>query len=166
MDYLVEFLESGGARIIKDPLLVEKKKDLPNVLLSPDISHLRGVSPSFWVKEGDTIGTKRPDETLKEVVQSLSEVHPFSTPEDAPFSSDSKFIKKLEEIDAKREKDLHNVLRAMTHDKKELLAEITDLDGKYSLIIQDLEYQIKKKEDKVKKLFFIYILVMILLKLL
>jgi hypothetical protein len=166
MDFLVEFLESGGARIIKDPLLVEKKKDLPNVLLSPDISHLRGISPSFWIREENTIGSKRPDESLKEIVKSLSEVHPFSSPQDAPFSSDSKFIEKLEEFDAKREKDLHNVLRAITHDKKELLAEISDLDGKYHLIIQDIEYQIKKKEDKVKKLFFIYILVMILLKLL
>lgn len=164
MDYLVEFLESGGARIIKDPLLIDKKKHLPNVLLSPDLSHLKGVSPSFWIKEGDTIGAHTPSVMEKMVKESLSETHPFTTPQDLPFASDSKFISKLEEFDAKRESDMHNVLRAMSHDKKDLLAEITDLDGKYSLIIQDIEYQIKKKEDKVKKLFFIYILIMVLLK--
>jgi hypothetical protein len=165
MDYLVEFLDSG-ARIIKDPILVQKKKDLPNVILNPDLTHLKGISPSFWVQEGDTIGTLHPNESLKQVMDSLSEVHPFDRPGDAQFSADSKFIQKIEEIDAKREQDLHNVLKAMAHDKKDLLSDITELDDRFLMIIQDLEYQIKKKESKAKKLFFIYILVMILLKLL
>jgi len=163
MDYLVEFLESG-ARIVKDPLLVQKKKDLPNVLVNPDISHLKGVSPSFWVKEGDTIGTLHPNESLKQVMESLSEVHPFSTSQDAPFSVDSKFIKKIEEIDAKRENDMHNILRAMNHDKKDMLGNLWELDEKYALIIQDLEFQIKKKHGQLQMLSFLYILVMILLK--
>jgi hypothetical protein len=163
MDFLVEFLESG-ARIIKDPILVEKKKDSPNVILNPDLSHLKGISPSFWVKEGNTIGTLHPNESLKQVMDSLSETHPFDLPGEAAFSGDSKFIQKIEEIDAKREQDLHNVLKAMAHDKKDLQSDITELDDRFLMIIQDLEYQIKKKEAKAKKLFFIYILIMILVK--
>jgi hypothetical protein len=163
MDFLVEFLESG-ARIIKDPILVEKKKDSPNVILNPDLSHLKGISPSFWVKEGNTIGTLHPNESLKQVMDSLSENHPFDLPGEAVFSSDSKFIRKIEEIDAKREQDLHNVLKAMAHDKKDLQSDITELDDRFLTIIQNLEYQIKKKEAKAKKLFFIYILIMILVK--
>jgi len=163
MDYLVEFLESG-ARIIKDPLLVQKKKDLPNVILNPDLSHLKGVSPSFWVKEGDTIGTLHTNESMKQVMDSLSEVHPYSTPQDAPFSVDSKFIKKLEEIDAKRENDMHNVLRAMSHDKKDMIGNLWELEEKFLLIIQDVEHDIKKKHRQLKMLSFLYILLMILLK--
>jgi hypothetical protein len=163
MDYLVEFLESG-ARIIKDPLLVQKKKDLPNVIMNPDLSHLKGVSPSFWVKEGDTIGTLHPNESMKQIIDSLSEVHPYSTPQDAPFSADSKFIKKLEEIDAKRETDMHNVLRAMSHDKKDMIGNLWELEEKFLMIIQDVEYNIKKKHQQLKMLSFFYILLMILLK--
>lgn len=55
MDYLVEFFDIG-ARVIKDPSLIEAKKGQGNVLLNPDISHLRGISPSFWVRDGDKIG--------------------------------------------------------------------------------------------------------------
>lgn len=108
MDYLVEFLESG-ARIIKDPLLIEKKKGLPNVVFNPDLTHLKGVSPSFWVKEGDTIGTLHPNESLKQVINSLSEVHPFDRPGDALFSGDSKFISKLDEIDAKQDEQIRQL---------------------------------------------------------
>jgi hypothetical protein len=54
MDYLVEFLEVG-ARVIKDPSLIEAKLNQDNVLLNPEIKHLAGISPSFWVREGDTI---------------------------------------------------------------------------------------------------------------
>lgn len=54
MKYLVEF-EQHGARIIKDPQEIEAKKDQDNVLISPDLGHLRGVSPSFWVKKGSCI---------------------------------------------------------------------------------------------------------------
>ena len=54
MRYLVEF-EQHGARIIKDPIEMESKKGLDNVLLDPDLTHLRGVSPSFWIKRGNEI---------------------------------------------------------------------------------------------------------------
>lgn len=164
MDYLVEFLESGGARIIKDPLLVSKKKHLPNVLLSPDISHLKGVSPSFWIKDGESIGTHTPEMMRSIVNESLSDDHPFSTSQEAPFSGDSKFIKKIEEIDAKREQDMHNLLKAMNVDKKESAHKLVEMEEHFLFLLQALEEEVKKKESKAKKLFFIYILVMILLK--
>ena len=163
MDYLVEFLESG-ARIIKDPLLIEKKKDLPNVMLNPDVSHLKGVSPSFWVKEGDTIGTLHPQESLKMVMDSLEEKHSFDGPSDAPLSSTSKFVTKLEEIDAKREQDMHNLLKALKHSEKDMLRNVGEIDDKYAMIIQDLEYQVQKNHRQLRQLSFLYILVMILLK--
>ena len=55
MDFLVEFLDIG-AKLIKDPKTIEEKKGQSNVLLNPDIKHLKGISPSFWVKDGDKIG--------------------------------------------------------------------------------------------------------------
>lgn len=55
MDFLVEFLDVG-AKIIKDPTIIEAKKNNDNVILNPDISHLIGISPSFWVKDGDKVG--------------------------------------------------------------------------------------------------------------
>lgn len=164
MDFLVEFLETGGARIIKDPLLIEKKKGLPNVLLSPDISHLKGVSPSFWVREGNTIGTHTPEIMRSIVLDSLTEEHPFSSPQDAPFSSESKFILKIEEIDAKREQDMHNILKSMSLEKKETQRNLIELEENFLQLIENLRAEIKLKESKAKKLFFIYILVMILLK--
>lgn len=164
MDFIVEFLESGGARIIKDPLLISKKKHLPNVLLNPDIAHLKGVSPSFWVREGDTIGSHTPEMIRSIVHESLTEEHSFATAQDAPFSSDSKFILKLEEIDAKREQDMHNILKAMNLEKKESQRNLIELEENFIILLQTVRDEIKEKESKAKKLFFIYILVMILLK--
>lgn len=66
MEYLVEFLVSG-ARIIKDPDIIAKKKNEPNTLLNPDLKHLRGVSPSFWVKKGDMIETLTTGEAVAAV---------------------------------------------------------------------------------------------------
>jgi hypothetical protein len=163
MDFLVEFLESG-ARIIKDPILVEKKKDSPNVILNPDLSHLKGISPSFWVKEGNTIGTLHPNESLKQVMDSLSENHPFDLPGEAIFSSDSKFIQKIEEIDAKRENDLHNLMKAMAYDRKFLTTKIDEMDLKFTQIVANLDQQLLKKQKQLKVLSLMYIIGMILVK--
>jgi hypothetical protein len=54
MDYLVEFLDIG-ARVIKDPVMIESKMGQDNVLLNPEIRHLTGISPSFWVRDGEKI---------------------------------------------------------------------------------------------------------------
>lgn len=107
MDYLVEFLEQGGARIIKDPMLIDRKKELPNVLLNPDVRHLRGVSPSFWVRKGDEIVAE--DVSVIQSKVKSDEVHSYSTPKDAPFSQTSKFIAKIEEIDAKQDEQIKSL---------------------------------------------------------
>jgi hypothetical protein len=61
-DYLVEFTDNG-ARIIKDPDSIEKKKNNENVLLNPVIPNK--VSPSKWVKNGDKIGFKMNDGEIR-----------------------------------------------------------------------------------------------------
>jgi hypothetical protein len=54
-DILVEFNNNVGARIHRDPAIIQLKKHQDNVLLNPDIEHLKGISPSFWKKEGNNI---------------------------------------------------------------------------------------------------------------
>lgn len=163
MDYLVEFLESG-ARIIKDPLLVQKKKDLPNVLLNPDLTHLKGVSPSFWVQEGDTIGTLHPNESLKQVMDSLSEVHPFDRPGDAPFSADSKFISKLDEIDAKHDKGFKHLKEKLLFHNDDIYLKLNDLTLNLELKDHLHKAQIRAMKKFGLILYFSCILAMILLK--
>ncbi len=48
MDYLVEFLDIG-ARVIKDPVMIESKMGQDNVLLNPEIRPLTGISPSYSI---------------------------------------------------------------------------------------------------------------------
>lgn len=50
--YIVEFTENG-AKIYKDPIIIEQKKNQDNVLLNPELPI--GVSPSFWKKDNDNI---------------------------------------------------------------------------------------------------------------
>jgi hypothetical protein len=108
MDYLVEFLDTG-ARVIKDPHLVDKKRHLPNVLLNPKISHLRGISPSFWMRDGEGISVKDFNESKKQVLDSIEDFHSFATEKDLPFSSSSKFFTKISEIDAKHDEKIMNL---------------------------------------------------------
>ena len=125
MDYLVEFLDQGGARIIKDPLLIERKKDSTNVLINPDIRHLRGVSPSFWIRESDdTISFHSFEIAKKMVIDSLEDRHPFETPKDAPFSDSSKFITKIREIDAKQEDRVVSLSESIQLTREDLLSKI------------------------------------------
>lgn len=137
MDFLVEFLETG-ARIIKDPLLIERKKDLPNVLLNPTISHLKGISPSFWIKNGNVIEHHSAEVSRQMVMESLDEDHPFSTPADAPFARSSQFLAKVQEIDAKQDEQIKNLqTKIMFHhdDMYSKLRELKlDLDMKHTLL--------------------------------
>lgn len=54
-NYLVIFMEYG-ARIEKDPVLIEKYKNNSNVLYNPELPH--GVPIEFWVKNKNKIGIK------------------------------------------------------------------------------------------------------------
>lgn len=163
MDYLVEFLESG-ARIIKDPLLIEKKKGLPNVLLNPDLTHLKGVSPSFWVKEGSTIGTLHPNESLQMVMDSLSENHPFDGPGEAPLSTDSKFVRKIEEIDAKHDNMAKHLKDKILFHNQDMYLKLNDLTVKLEEKDHLHAAQIKSMKNLGMILCFSCILAMILLK--
>lgn len=53
-DFLVIFLESGGARVEKHPEYIKLHKNDSNVLLNPELPE--GISPSKWIKIGDSIG--------------------------------------------------------------------------------------------------------------
>jgi hypothetical protein len=150
MDFLVEFLESGGARIIKDALLVEKKKNFPNVLLNPDISHLKGISPSFWIKDGSVIDSHPPDVIEKQVRKSLSDYHPFSTQQEVEFSPDSKFISKIDEINSKREQDIHNLLKSFSGLKREIDCKIEELEDKLKVNLEDFKNQKIDAEEQLK----------------
>lgn len=44
---LVEFGEYG-ARIYKDPEIIEQKKHLPNCFINPDTTAVLGISPIYW----------------------------------------------------------------------------------------------------------------------
>lgn len=44
---LVEFGEYG-ARIYKDPAIIEQKKDQPNCFINPDTTAVLGISPVYW----------------------------------------------------------------------------------------------------------------------
>lgn len=63
-EILIEFTNSG-ARIIRDPNIISIKKQQDNVLLNPDTSHLSGISPSFWKKDGKAIVSMDRDELTK-----------------------------------------------------------------------------------------------------
>jgi hypothetical protein len=163
MDYLVEFIDSG-ARVIKDPNLVEKKRNLPNVLVNPKISHLRGISPSFWIKDGEGISVKDFNESKKLVMDSIEEFHSFETPKDQPFSSSSKFFIKISEIDAKHDEQtklLHTKILFHHDDIYSKLRELKlDLDMKHHL----LEAQARTTKKNGILLYLSCIVAMILLK--
>lgn len=164
MDYLVEFLESGGARIIKDPLLIERKKDSSNVLLNPDIRHLRGISPSFWIKEGETIVAHSAEMTQKMVLESLDEVHPFAAPGDAPFSQSGQFIAKIEEIDARQDEQIKNLSTKIMFHHDDIYSKLREL--KLELDMKDHLHaaQIKSMKKLGAILYFSCILAILLLK--
>lgn len=54
-NYLVIFMEYG-ARIEKDPAMIDKYKNNSNVLLNPELPH--GVPPLYWVKDKNKIGIR------------------------------------------------------------------------------------------------------------
>lgn len=164
MDYLVEFLESGGARIIKDPLLISKKQGLPNTMLNPPIDHLKGISPSFWIQDGEVIGAHSPEIMQQMVKDSLSESHPFSKESDLPFSPDSKFIQKITEIDAKQDEQIKYLMEKMLFHHDDMYFKMNELK-------LDLDMKNKLQEEQIKSIkkigmiiSFSCILTMILLK--
>lgn len=46
-EVLVEINEYG-AILHKDPSVIDKKRDLPNCFINPDLSKVYGISPTYW----------------------------------------------------------------------------------------------------------------------
>jgi hypothetical protein len=162
MDILVEFLEGSGARIIKDPYLIAQKIDLPNVLLNPEIKHLNGISPSFWIKNGQKIEAIDPEAAKKIVFESESDSGSLTPQKLVLFDTKLKEIKA--QIDAQRDQDIHNILRAQKHERHEISVEMQDIEDRLISEIMRLEDWVKKEQRKVFMLSFFYLIAMILIK--
>ena len=68
------------------------------------------------------------------------------------------------EIDAKRDEDMHNLLRALKHQKTQTEVEIGDLRAELKLLMDGAILDLKKKQRKIELLSFLYLIAMILIK--
>lgn len=162
MDFLVEFTGEVGARIIKDPNIFQKKKDQDNVLINPDIGHLKGISPSFWVRKEHLIDSLSPEDAYKIVFESENEKGVI-TPERL-ISFDKKFNELKMHFDAKRDEDIHNMLKALKHQKTQVDVEIGDLRAELKPMIEEAISDLKNRQRKIELLSFLYLIAMILIK--
>jgi hypothetical protein len=162
MDILVEFTGEVGARIIKDPRIIANKAGSPNVLLNPDMKHLNGISPSFWVKNGDLIEAIDPQQAHKMVFESEAEDVMLTPQKLVSFEDKLKEVKG--EIDAKRDQDMHYILRALKNERKDIDEEILGLDDKLTVQIMELEKWVKNSQRKIQVLSFLYLIAIILIK--
>ena len=162
MDILVEFTGEVGARIIKDPRVIAQKMNGNNVLLNPDIKHLAGISPSFWVKNGDQIDAISPELAHKMVFESEDEKGSLTPQKLVSFEAKLKEVKA--EIDAKRDEDIHNMLKALKHQKLEMGADISDLRAELKPMIEEAISDLKNRQRKIELLSFLYLIAMILIK--
>lgn len=164
MDYLVEFLDIG-ARIIKDPSLIEAKKGQENVLLNPDISHLKGVSPSFWVKDGETI-THMGLEESKEMIFGTNSFHDMVLRE-PPIPAQSKLETmvldiqaKIQDIDARRLSSMVGLHDKMSEHMDTTVKSLADFDEK----LEAMQGFYERKLLITQATYFICLLGMFLLK--
>lgn len=127
MDYIVEFLETGGARVIKDPVIIEKKKDAPNVLLNPELRHLQGISPSFWILKDGVISAHSLETAKQIVVDQFEAINGFEVSNQAPFSNTSKYFFKLDEIDAKQNEQIRGLNEKFSNTKDDIYSKLEDL---------------------------------------
>jgi hypothetical protein len=162
MDILVEFTGEVGARVIKDPRIIAEKVGKDNVLLNPDMKHLNGISPSFWVKNGDLIEAIDPQQAHKMVFESEAPGAMLTPQKLVSFEEKLKEIKG--EIDAKRDQDMHYLLRALKNQRKDIDEEILGLDDKLTVQIMELEKWVKNSQRKIQVLSFLYLIAIILIK--
>lgn len=142
MDYLVEFLDIG-ARVIKDPSLIEAKKGQENVLLNPEIAHLKGVSPSFWVREGDTITHMGVEESKEMVFGANSFTHSFHDMvlREPPIPVQSKLEtmvleiqSKIQDIDARRISSVNGLTDKMSEHMDVTVKSLAEFDEKLKVL--------------------------------
>jgi hypothetical protein len=63
-DTLVVFTDTN-ARIITNPGDIERFKDDPNVVINPDFSHVKGIAPHYWLKDGNDIKPMNEEQRLE-----------------------------------------------------------------------------------------------------
>ena len=138
MDYLVEFLDIG-ARVIKDPSLIEAKKGQANVSLNPEIAHLKGVSPSFWVRDGETITHMGLEESKEMIFGANSFTHSFHDMvlRDPPIPAQSKLEtmvleiqSKIQDIDARRISSMNGITDKMSEHMDVTVKSLAQFDEK------------------------------------
>jgi len=162
MDILVEFTVEVGSRIIKDPRIISLKMGNDNVLFNPDVKHLQGVSPSFWVRNGDQVDAISPELAHKMVFESEDEKGSLTPQKLVSFEAKLKEVKA--DIDAKRDEDIHNLLRALKHQKTQVDVEIGDLRAEFKPLIEEAISDLKNRQRKIELLSFLYLIAMILIK--
>lgn len=150
MDYLVEFLEEG-ARLIKDPVLIEKKKNLPNILLNPNIKHLKGISPSFWYREGDRVRYRSFVESKKLVEESLPIEHSFKTANDEKTPEEELLLGKIESVrDSLNElsNSFDSVQREVHSKLFKVESNVDSKLGEFGLSIDKVKTYVQETSDK------------------
>ena len=142
---LVEFGEYG-ARIYKDPKIIEQKMSQDNVLVNPDISHLKGISPSFWVKNGSLIEAITPQEAHKMVFESEVEGGMIAPQKMVSFEEKLREVKK--DFDAQRDRHVHYLLKALKSERKDLDEELKALEDKIATQMMESEAWVKNRYKK------------------
>lgn len=168
MDYLVEFSDIG-ARIIKDPNLIEQKLNQENVLLNPDISHLVGISPSFWVKENDKVGHIGIQESKEAVFSGKAFAPSFDTmmmPEPITLNMIKlenmvlKYDDQIKDIDARRISSVQGLTDKMSAHMDSTVKSLAEFDEK----LEAMQGFYERKLLITQATYFICLLGMFLLK--
>ena len=137
MSFLVEF-NPHGARIIKDPVEIEAKKCQDNVLLNPDLSHLRGISPSFWVKKGSCI----------EIASDLER--------ESILDANSERVKEIEQVNAAKFRDRifteYKAVMKEDHDalQQKLISDLENFKKEFKLYSDSCNNEIKEQLSRAK----------------
>jgi replicative superfamily II helicase len=89
-DFLVEFMPHG-ARIHKDPLVIEAKMGQDNVALNPNIQAVLNISPAFWkLGVNNTVETCTEKEALEILNSERNKVALYDAVSNLPSSEDRK----------------------------------------------------------------------------
>ena len=125
---LVEFKDNGTVRIHKDEQIIADKKDQLNVLLNPNVSHLVGISPSFWKRVGNAV-EKMTEEEIMSLKSKLI----------LPIINESTLIKQKIEEKADNFQEIYDKMDASFNIHAKRIENIkneakTDIDEVYTLI--------------------------------
>lgn len=141
---VVAFNENGmGARVLVNP------KEIPiNSLVNPDVKHLKGVSPTFWKRQGNTVQAMTPAE--QSVAQQLGEP-PRETPsylaiKDLVSGVETKLFQHVE-IWEENEEESAKAIEALW-DAAEELADKVSYQTRYAYETRDKLKEYQKQLDR------------------